>query len=1501
MIGRSMQHRKLLRWLICVGSMQPVGRLDIQQALMSIRAKLLKEPTMPDGRQVQAKTASRDRRPLARGPPSHTADLPVVGIGASAGGLDACRRLLAALPANNGMAFILVQHLDPTHESMMVDLLASHTPMTVLQATDGMPVEREHLYVIPPGNYLSIVDGALHLSQPQAHHGARLPFDFLLRSMATACGTRAICVILSGTGADGSLGLGSVKEKGGLVFAQDPDEAGYGGMPRAAIMTGSVDFVLPVAKIPEVLAKHLPGTQSAPSGLSGQATAEARLPEIIDLLRARTAHDFTLYKPGTLLRRIERRMIMASVDVSDADRYLQILHSDQDELALLVKDLLINVTSFFRDPKVFDLLAQKIIPDLVRSHAPDKPIRIWIAGCSTGEETYSLAMLFREEISAAKLDIKLQVFASDVDPDAIASAREGLYPDKIEADVSLARLGRFFSKEEHHYRVSPELRAAVVFTVQDVLADPPFSRIDLVSCRNLLIYLRPEAQTKVLSLFHFALREGGILLLGTSETAGTAEDRFEIVSKPERVYRHIGHGRPGEFGFFRGVGEGVRAPIRPGQGVPPSRQTVLAELCQRMVMDTYAPAAVLINRKHECLYSLGPTDRFLRVVPGHPSQDLLAMARQGMRTKLRSAIQQATQGDVRVTITGGRTNEASHPGTFSIAVQPFRSEGEDLLLVYFVDDPKAGPARDRSGASRDAPRVAELERELEATRTELQGAIHNLEISSEDQKAINEEALSVQEEYQSTNEELLTSKEELQSLNEELTALNSQLQETLERQRTTANDLQNILYSTDVATLFLDKSLNIRFFTPATKALFAIIPSDIGRPLSDLNSLATDANLVTDTATVLLTLGPMEREIETRNGACFIRRVLPYRTQNDGVEGVVITFADITERRHVADELGIAKRQADQANAAKTRFLAAASHDLRQPLQTLALVQGLLAKNVETEKARKLVTRLDETLGAMSGMLNTLLDINEIEAGAVHAEMIDFPLAGLLEQLRDEFTYHAQAKGLALRVVPCSLFVSSDPRLLEQMIRNLLSNALKYTKRGKVLLGCRRHQGKLSIEVWDTGIGIPDDQLQAIFDEYYQIDNAARERSRGLGLGLSIVHRLGALLGHQVRARSRPGRGSVFSIELNLPLSSDASSSTQQPPGLAAKGNGYAHHIGSLLVVEDDPDVRELLEAFLKDEGHEVTTAYDGIRARDLVAGGMVRPDLLLADFNLPNGMNGTAVVTLVREELHLPVPAIILTGDISIQTAGKVLLQDCVQLNKPVKLKELTQAIQRLLPLSRAAVPARAIRPTETPGANKLPVIFVVDDDDSIRGAIRAVLEDDDREVEDYATCEAFLAAFHPGREACLVIDAYLPGMNGLTLLRRLHEAGHSLPAIMITGDSDVAIAVEAMKTGASDFIEKPISRAELLASVDRALEQSRDSGKLLAWREDAASHIAGLTRRQRQVMEMVLAGHPSKNIAADLGISQRTVENHRAAIMTKTGSRSLPALARLALAGSK
>jgi len=1373
--------------------------------------------------------------------------------------------------------------------------------MTVLQAMDGMSIKRDHFYVIPPGAYLSVTGGALRLSQPQARHGARLPFDFLLHSLAAEFGARAICVILSGTGADGSLGLKTVKDNGGLVIAQNPDEAAYDGMPRSAILTGAVDLVLPVEKIPEALVQHSQGgIVNRPSDDSAaQGEPQDCLPGIIELLRAKTAHDFTLYKPGTLQRRIERRMAILSIGNDDMARYLELLRTDSGEAELLAKDLLINVTSFFRDSRVFDLLARTIVPELVRAHSPDQPLRIWVAGCSTGEETYSLAMLFREEITAANLNIKLQFFASDVDADAITAAREGFYPDTIEAEVSRARLSRFFSKEDHGYRVLPELRGSVVFTVQDVLADPPFSRLDLVSCRNLLIYLRPEAQARVIAAFHFALREGGVLLLGTSETISDLDDRFESISKPERIYRHIGHSRPGEFELSRTGAQGVRVPARAGPDRGALRQAALGELCRTLVIDTYAPAAVLINRSHECLYSLGPTDRYLHVPAGNPTHDLFAMARPDLRTKLRSAIQRAGHEKSRIVVPGGRPSHGDPAVSFNIHVQPVQSDGDDLLLICFVDAPTQEAKPTHPVTPADASRVAELEQELKATRIELQGAIHNLETASEEQKAINEEALSVNEEYQSTNEELLTSKEELQSLNEELTALNSQLQETLERQRTTSNDLQNVLFSTDVATLFLDVNLNIRFFTPATKSLFNVIPSDIGRPLADLHSLAADSALLADAATVLRDLALIKFEFEAPGGVWYKRRLTPYRNQDNVVEGVVITFTDVTERRRAGDALVAAKRQADQANVAKSRFLAAASHDLRQPLQTLALLEGLLAKNVEGEKAKSLVARLEEATAAMSSMLNTLLDINQIEAGTVRPDIVRFPVNDLLERLRDEFCYHAQAQGLDLRTVPCGLSIRSDPHLLEQMIRNLVANALKYTRRGKVLLGCRRRAGALSIEIWDTGIGIPREELQAIFEEYHQLDNAMRDRTRGLGLGLPIVQRLGTLLGHHVTVRSQPGKGSVFAIEIaNLaeqPAPSPGKSRVAIDQSIAAG----VHRAGTILVVEDDPEVRELLEIILKDDGHHTMTASDGIMALDMVARGGVRPDLILADFNLPNGLDGLQLTAELREKLHFETPVIILTGDISTGTLREIALQNCVQLNKPVKATELIQVIQGLLPKSPAAV---RTQPPKAPASalNEKAVIFVVDDDSNVRSAMRSLLEDDGKAVEEYGTCEAFLEAYRPGREACLLIDAYLPGMTGLELLQRLRDDGQKLPSIMITGHSDVEMVVQAMKAGALDFIEKPVGADQLLSAIDRALEQARDSGKLFAWRETASNQVAGLTPRQREIMELVLAGHPSKNIAADLGISQRTVENHRASIMKKTGSKSVPALARLAIAAS-
>ena len=1413
----------------------------------------------------------------------------VVGIGASAGGLEACRNLVRALPPKAGMAFVLVQHLDPTHESVIADLLASHTSLVVAQAADGVVVAPNHLYVIAPGTYLAIRDGRLHATAPDAPHGARLPVDFFFHSLAAACGPRAIAIVLSGTGADGSQGVLAVHESGGLVIAQDPDEAGYDGMPRNTIRTGVADLVLPVARIPDALTDFVTSGIRSQPGNPAQPKIPTALPAIIELLRADTAHDFTLYKPGTLQRRISRRMALAGMAPQAMNLYLDKLREDARELDLLANDLLINVTSFFRDPDVFKVLADQIIPELASGHHADQPIRIWIPGCSSGEEAYSLVILFREYMVRTQTHLKLQFFASDVDAEAIAIAREGLYPDTAAADISPSRLAQFFTKEGHGYRIAADLRASVVFTVHDLLIDPPFSRLDMISCRNLLIYLLPPAQERVFGLFHFGLRKDGILLLGASESIGDRDNRFETLSKSARIYRHIGRPRPGEYRLPVANRSGIRSPAQPGQSQAASRQTVLAELTRRLVLENHAPAAILINRRNECLYSLGPITSYVHVPPGHPTQDLFAMVLPAMRTRLRQAIQQATQDNSRVVVASNLESVGlSRP--FSIDVLPVVNDGEAFLLVCFVDAPQAAPAAQPAGG--DGPADRALEQELESTRDELQAAIHDLELSSEEQKAINDEASSLNEELQSTNEELLTSKEELQSINEETTALNTQLLEALARQRTTSNDLQNILNSTNVATIFLDLDLHIRFFTPATRALFNVIQGDIGRPLSDLKALSADSRLLADARKVLASRGTIEREIETQSGIWFVRRVMPYMTEDAVVEGVVITFVDSTERRQIADDLEAARHEAELASVAKSRFLAAASHDLRQPLQSLSLIRSVLTKKVtegKTDEALALLKRLDDTSTSMSGMLNSLLDITQIDGGNITAEIASFPIGELLNQIAGEFNNLADAQGLTLRVVHTGAVISSDQHLLGQIIRNLLSNALKYTRSGKILLGCRRHDGMLCIDVCDTGVGIPSDELDAIFNEYHQIGNSQHERSRGLGLGLSIVRRLATLLGHHVQVHSVVGKGSTFSIAVGT-VANAAPAAATRPLDASSSAAPTVTRSGAILIVEDDPEVRDLLGIVLKSEGHHTTTAVDGVAALALLAQGMIRPDLLLTDFNLPNGTTGLQLAVKLRAQLHRDIPVIILTGDISADTMRDIARQNCVKLNKPVQVHELTQAIQALLPQVKPATETKAAAPGQE-------TIYVVDDDPQICDAMRLVFEDNGQHVQIFGTAEAFLAGHQPDRRGCVLVDAYLPGMSGLALLQRLHAAGNHLPAIMVTGHSDVQMVVAAMQAGAVDFIEKPIGREELLASVDRALEQARDIGKQVAWQEEAAGHIANLTARQREIMDMVLAGHPSKNIAADLNISQRTVENHRAEIMRRTGTKSLPALARMAI----
>jgi two-component system CheB/CheR fusion protein len=1563
-------------------------------------------PGAPDARQP-----SGDKR--APKHPEVCLSLPfaVVGLGASAGGLDAFQRFLDAVPADSGMAFVLIQHLDPTHVSMMSELLARHTKMPVVDAANGMRVEVNHIYLIPPGTYLALRDGSLWLSKPGDHHGARMPLDFFLCSIAHECGERALCAILSGTGTDGSLGLKAVHEQGGLVVVQDPHEAQHDGMPRSAIDTGCTDFILPIAKIPQTLMSfsrqaYVRGGKPPGDGME----TENGSAEVIALLTEMTSHDFSLYKPGTLTRRIERRMALAAIE--NQGRYLEILRGDAGERERLARDLLINVTQFFRDRLAFEMLGQSVVPELVKEQPAGQPIRVWVPACSSGEEAYSIAILFLEAIAASRSNVKLQVFASDIEPGCVAFARNGAYPEHIQNDVTPERLSRYFIKEDGGYRVVRELREAVVFTTQNLLADPPFSRLDLISCRNVLFYLSPEAQERTLSLFHFALRERGILVLGASETVGKHGDHFAPISKTHRLYRHIGRSRPGETAFPIASGElGFRSrSLSPKERARPA--PTLGDLAKRTLIDAFVPAAVLINDKREALHYFGAIDPFLKIAPGEASRDILVMARDGLRGKLRYALQHVPSDRGNSFVAGRRVTLDGRPTAVTIGIFPISSDGQTYRIVSFTED-AGSPAAPLEGDTEPSPNINQ-EREIALLREELSSTILELEVANEEHKAINEEAMSVNEEFQSINEELETSKEELQSLNEELNALNSQLQETVERQRATADDLNNILTSSDVATLFLDQALRIRFFTPATKALFNIIATDIGRPLGDLTHRFPDDDMLRDAASVLKTSAPQRREIEADDGSWYIRSILPYRSDASHVDGVVVTFAgiseikaaqaeiqsarsysdsiiatigqplvaldadlrvisastsfyrifavgpaetvgrplhevgscldvqalrkflatlrrgddvglddveititlpalgirsfkvsartigdepaarrkillsiiDVTDAKRESEALAAAKALAESANIGKSRFLAAASHDLRQPLQTINLLQGILMKRATDEHTRKLLGRLDDTVGAMSTMLDKLLDINQLEAGIVRPEIVDFPINSLLSRMKADFSFLAAEKGLRWSVIPCGLFGRSDPRLLDQMIRNLVSNAFKYTSSGKLLLGCRRRPGIIRIEVLDTGIGLPMDQARKIFEEFHQLDNPARDSSLGLGLGLSIVKRLGDLLGHSIDVRSIPGYGSAFAIE--IPLA--ASGETREAHSVEPARENHSPACGAVLVIEDDPSVRDMIKLLLDQEGYRTTVAADVATALELAGDAATRPDLVIADYNLARGVSGIDAIASLRQRLQRDIPAIVLTGDISTGTLRAIADHGYTQLNKPVKTPKLVRLIQDLL--TEKTVPFSQI-----PQGSNAPTVYVVDDDIAIREASRDLLQAHGYAVEVFADGEEFLRC-GGGNKGCLLLDANLPGMTGLQLIERLKAAGRPLVTIMITGDGDVPLAVEAMKAGAVDFIEKPIGHVELLASIERALDGNSDEIESSVIRSTAVSLVGSLTARQRQILELVMAGHPSKNIAADLGISQRTVDNHRAAIMKKTGSKSMPALVRIAIA---
>ena len=833
----------------------------------------------------------------------------VVGIGASAGAMDPLREFFSEVTAGSGLAFVVVQHLDPTHVSYMAGLLAKHTTMKVAEAQNQMAVQANCVYTIPPNKFLFIKDGVLHLTEPVKRDGLRMPIDFFFRSLADDQHDKAVAVLFSGSGSDGTLGIREIRGAGGVVFVQDPKTAQFDSMIENAIATGLVDYVLPVRQIPGRLFQYVEQGRIDATDDSETKTLEDDIHSILDLLVSETRTDFRCYKKTTIQRRIERRMGLNQIrDIADYTRFLR---QNPDELANLAKDMLIGVTSFFRDAEAFGELRDKVIAPLVKERSNDNPIRVWVSGCATGEEVYSIVMLFREEMNRTRKNFTLQVYASDIDREALKHAREAIYSQSITADLSEERLARFLIKKDGTYQIAKQVREVVTFAEHNVITDPPFLRMDLISCRNLLIYIEPEIQKRVLNLFAFALKPLGYLFLGKSDTTIDDSNVFEPISRNFRIFLRkqsvalpVGN-LPLRFG----------TPIRSDR-LEEQHPIRLSDLNQQVLLAHLNAAIVLINEHGKIMHFYGPTNKYLTHPSGDANLNLFDMLENRYSLMLRLAVEKAVQENNSVKLTALDLNRDNLNESVDVTIKRIVEPGSGQRLLAVIFEPARTPlniplAIHQEINQQDVDTVAHLESENKRLKEQLQAAIESFQSTHEEFTAANEEVLAINEELQSANEELETSKEELQSVNEELTTVNTQLNEKLEELNKINDDLANFLNSSEVGTLFLDRAYCIRRFTPSTTKLLNLLPLDIGRPVGHISNKFVDVDLVSIADNVLKNLVSIEKEVHTSDGVWYMLRCLPYRTLSDVIEGVVFTFTDVSRLKHSEEAIMDARDYAE--------------------------------------------------------------------------------------------------------------------------------------------------------------------------------------------------------------------------------------------------------------------------------------------------------------------------------------------------------------------------------------------------------------------------------------------------------------------------------------------------------------------------------------------------------------------------------------------------------------
>lgn len=1092
---------------------------------------------------LQSASAAADAPAAATVPTAPASARPtIVGIGASAGGLLALQRFFDAVPADSGLAYVVVIHLASAHESHLADLLQPHANMPVTQVTEMTQLEPNHVYVIPPNHNLSAIDSHLHLTPLEKKRTDRAPIDHFFRTLADTFDGNAVAVILTGTGSDGALGVRRIRERGGIVVAQNPEEAEFDGMPRTAIETGMVDIVLPVAEIPRRILE-LEGTQPrlTPESREPKEREEELVPRILTVVRTRTGQDFTRYKRATVERRVVRRMQLLGIEEPTA--YLEMLRGNAPETMALADDMLINVTSFFRDRAVFAYLEQHVIPALFDEKARGGHVRVWSVGAATGEEAYSLCMLLLEEAGRRERSPQIQIFATDLHERSLRVAREGVYPETIAADVSPERLERFFQRENGGYRVRKELRDKVVFAPHNLLRDPPFSHIDLVSCRNVLIYLQRDVQAEVLEVFHYALHGEGYLLLGTAEMVERPE-LFRLESKEHHLYRRRNVNGQTHFPGMPLVASAAVHPTPP-LGAPRLETGARVGVLHHQLAERYAPPSLLVDADYKVLHVSERAGLYLQVPGGLLSTNVFRLVREELRTELRAALLLTRERHKTSRSKPISLRMDGEVRSVVLRVSPIGGEESNgLALVMFDDVGEAAPGGAPSPHGDEA--VHELEAELEMTRARLQSLVEEFERSQEEMRASNEELQSANEELRSTMEELETSREELQSINEELQTVNQENRHKVEELSQLSSDLQNLLKVTDIATLFLDRALRINRSTPRVAELFNIRPSDRGRPLSDLTHKLGYGGLLDDARTVLETLIPIEREVETEDKRWFLIRIMPYRTVDDRIEGVVITLVDVTAMKRIEQELRenearleerVAQRTSEREELRRALVLAEEGERSRlsrelhdeagQRLTAIGLgLQALSDAMPPGSEADRRATQLRQLTDQLSRELHALAVRLRPKA------LDDFGLEAAITSFADEW---AKQSGIKVAVHAAS----GNERLPQEIesavyriVQEALVNVAKHSEAGRASVVVERRDGEVVVVVEDDGKG---------FDVAAVTRRGAAPRGNGepdSGLGLLGIRERAALLGGRVDIESTVGKGTTLFV--NIPFAGAA-------------------------------------------------------------------------------------------------------------------------------------------------------------------------------------------------------------------------------------------------------------------------------------------------------------------------------------------------------------------------